>query len=169
MIKSAHYRILMLIDSTASMGRLLYLLKNKIYEIFELCYQTLRERGFTDVSFQVQVAAYRDYDCGTSDIFYATTWRCKPQDLKEDLKPLQPKTATAYHLSDWSEAIEIGLQHAVKEAQILAANGGKLNQVILIGDAPSKTLEEVKKHRKRCGMYICSQYVLIIYIYTILK
>lgn len=100
-------------------------------------------RPLNEVPFEVQFAVYRDYDCGTRDIFAASGWETNPTRLFSFLDRQAPKGGGG----DGGEAVEVGLEFAVKEA--MSEKG--LTQVILIADDVAKTPAMITASRARIG------------------
>jgi len=136
-------RTILLMDATGSMGSLLEAVKDTVCQMFELAALVLKEKGFTDLHFQMQFAFYRDYDCRET-ILQTSAWETKALNLRQFIsKP--PIAATGG--GDYEEAIEIGLWHAVKESK----HPEGLSQVILIGDAPAKERTSILEYRRKYG------------------
>merc|ERR1711934_183289 len=90
--------------------------------------------------FQLQFAAYSNYNVGKISILGASPWCSKASGLRKFMHGINTRGGLG------NEAIEIGLLHANWEHE-----ANPLGQVILIGDAPPNTPREVRKHRKRKG------------------
>jgi hypothetical protein len=128
-------------DATGSMSSLLSAVKDTVCTMFERCSKILEEKDLPKDSFEMQLAVYRDYDCGLSEILVSSAWQSKPTNLRHFIQNIR-----AYGGGDREEAIEIGLWHAVKESE-----AGGISQVILIGDAPAKDIEVILGDRKLYG------------------
>jgi hypothetical protein len=109
--------------------------------MFERACSVLVEKNIDSKCFDMQICVYRDYDCGLNDILQVSSWENRPEDLRNFLTKIVARGG-----DDIPEAIEIGLQHAYKEHE-----KSSLSQIILIADAPAKSLEEVKRDRSKLG------------------
>ena len=135
---TASSRTLLLMDATGSMSNLLTAAKETVCTMFERASVVLQEKGLPNDAFQMQFAVYRDYDCKKEGIFQSSSWEMKPTNLRTFMS-----TIKAMGGGDYEEAIEIGLWHAVQQSE----ESEGLSQVILIGDAPAKDLEAIKRDR----------------------
>ena len=79
---------------------------------------------------------YRNYSNQEDEILHASPWETKPENLRNFMDKIWPLGGLG------NEAIELGLWHANHEAE---KEG--VSQVILIGDAPPNTIDEVKSKR----------------------
>lgn len=136
-------RTLCLIDATMSMGHLLDVAKKTVATMFERALDILRNHK-KSVNLEMQFAVYRDYDLPAEDLLQNSSWSSDPQDLKNFLNTIKPKTG--YRGATWAEAVEIGLWHANQEN-----SKHPIKQVILIGDAPPKSVDEIKVSRGILG------------------
>ena len=109
--------------------------------MFERASLILKEHGIPSDSFQLQFAVYRDYDCYADNLLQYSPWETKPNSLRKFMEKIQP--IAGY---DYPEAVEIGLWHANQEYQ-----KGGLSQVILIGDAPAKEMQQIITFRQTFG------------------
>ncbi|KAL4445289.1 hypothetical protein ABPG74_022102, partial [Tetrahymena malaccensis] len=132
-------RTICLMDATGSMGSLLTKVKDTVETMFQRASIVLQENNIQDECFQMQFVVYRDYDCLIDGILQFSPWESKPISLREFIK-----TINAHGGGDFEEAIEIGLQHANTENSLKP-----ISQVILIGDAPSKSNEAIKRDRNQ--------------------
>ena len=126
-------KTLILLDGTCSMYYVLDKTKKTLNEMFERVASILSEQSINE-SFQIKIAVFRNYNSDEAKILEQSKWESKPQNLIEFLKKI-------YVDGGWSnEAIEIGFWQANQEE--------KLSQVILIGDAPPNTKDEVVWKRR---------------------
>lgn len=129
------------------MGTLIVQLRAIITRVFEYSGKILDElresAGGADTNpIFIQIAGYRDYDQGISGVLEVSPWQSRPERLVQFLRDLQAKGG-----GDYPEAVEIGLWHAVQEME--SSTG--LTQVILIADAPAKSLDATRRDRQRHG------------------
>ena len=129
-----YQKTLILLDATGSMTQLLDKTKNTIETMFERVTHVL-DKNNINKSFQLKIAVYRNYNSPEDKILEESTWEFKPQNLVHFLKAIKVEGG------DGNEAIEIGLFQANQETD--------LSQVILIGDAPANTKEEVTSKRAK--------------------
>ncbi|EAR87661.2 helicase carboxy-terminal domain protein (macronuclear) [Tetrahymena thermophila SB210] len=136
-------RILCLVDGTSSMGLVLNKVKTEISVMLERSCQIIinSEKNIPEDCFQIQFAVYRDYDQMNEGILQVSPWESKAENLKQFLEQITPKGG-----EDYEEAIEIGLQHANQENSKYP-----LSAIILIADAPAKSLSQIKNYRKKYG------------------
>lgn len=141
---SATSRTICLLDATGSMSALLEKTKRTISVMFERANKLLTDNGKTD-AFQIQIVAYRNYDCDAADICEFSEWSSNHSSLQSFLQSVKVK-------GGWgNEAIEIALQHAYLEIDAYADTDQPVTQVILIGDAAPNTEEEVDFKRQERG------------------
>jgi hypothetical protein len=99
------------------------------------------ENGFNAKSFEMQCAIYRDYNQGIDGILEFSSWNSDPLPLRDFLSKVQAKGG-----DDYEEAIEIGLQHSLKEHQ-----KEPISSIILIANATAKKKDAVKILREKYG------------------
>ncbi|KAL4489801.1 hypothetical protein ABPG72_022441 [Tetrahymena utriculariae] len=135
-------RILCLVDGTASMGPLLNKAKVTVSEMFERSCLIIKksDKNIPEDCFQLQFAVYRDYD-QLESILQASPWESKVDNLQLFLETIKPKGG-----EDYEEAVEIGLQHANQEN-----DNQELTAIILLADAPSKNMSQIKSYRNKYG------------------
>lgn len=97
-------------------------------------------KGKSRKGFQLQFAAYSNYNVGKISILRASPWRSRASGLRKFMQGINTRGGLG------NEAIEIGLQHANWENE-----ANPIGQVIIMGDAPPNTPREVIKNRKRKG------------------
>ncbi|XP_065663330.1 uncharacterized protein LOC136085791 [Hydra vulgaris] len=134
-------RTICLMDATGSMGCLLNKAKATVGTMFERASTILTETFIPVDSFQMQFAVYRDYDCLSDGILQYSPWETKPENLRFFMDKI-----SAHGGGDYEEAIEIGLWHVNRENE-----EHTVNQVILIGDAPAKTKDQIVEYRNKKG------------------
>ncbi|XP_047142319.2 uncharacterized protein LOC105845986 [Hydra vulgaris] len=134
-------RTVCLMDATGSMGNLLNKAKVTVGTMFERASTILKENSIPAESFQMQFAVYRDYDCLSDGLLQYSPWETKPEILRLFMDKILARDG-----GDYEEAIEIGLWHVNREN-----DENTVNQVILIGDAPAKTKDQIKKYRNVMG------------------
>eukprot|EP00050_Salpingoeca_kvevrii_P020249 m.96325 g.96325 ORF g.96325 m.96325 type:complete len:974 (-) comp8787_c0_seq1:270-3191(-) len=129
-------KTLVLMDATGSMSSLLQKAKNTVNKMFAEAVEVLEENGIDPSSFAVQYAVYRNYNVDADYIVQHSPWETDPVRLEQFLKTISVRGGMG------NEAIELGLAHAHAEAE-----QSSLSQVILIGDAPANTPQEVLTKR----------------------
>ncbi|CAF3357729.1 unnamed protein product [Rotaria sp. Silwood2] len=135
-------RTVLLMDATGSMSSLLSAAKETVCTMFERASAILETLKIPSDSFQMQFVVYRDYDCLEDRILQSSAWESKPSNLRAFMT-----TVSATGGGDYEEAIEIGLWHAVQQSK----KPEGLSQVILIGDAPAKDTNAIRRDRKTYG------------------
>ncbi|ETN97163.1 hypothetical protein RFI_40367 [Reticulomyxa filosa] len=130
-------RTIVLMDATGSMDHLLQKVKNTVSTIFERISIILKENGEPPNSFEMQFVVYRNYNAPEDMILQSSTWESKPENLRNFMESIKADYGWG------SKAIEIGLAHVNKQNKKEA-----VSQIILIGDAPANTKEEVIIKRK---------------------
>ena len=123
-------------DATYSMDQLLEKCKNTVGVMFERAHTVLQGNNIEPKSFQIQFAVYRNYNCKEEKLLQYSTWESSPERLWTFMNKI-------HVAGGWgNEAIEIGLWHVNQELE-----KNEVSQVILIGDAPANTVEEVRQKR----------------------
>ncbi|CAF3079102.1 unnamed protein product [Rotaria sp. Silwood2] len=133
-------RTVCLMDATGSMYALLHKCKNTVDIMFERASKILQEHNISSNSFQIQFAVYRNYNSKEDKILQSSPWETKPDNLRAFMNTIEVEGGLD------NEAVEIGLWHTNQE-NIRET----ITQVILIGDAPPNTRNEVKIKRKQFG------------------
>ena len=133
-------RTICLMDATGSMTNLLHKCKTKVDEMIQRTLQILIKNGYNPNTFQIQLVVYRNYNSREEKILQVSPWETKADNLRTFLNTIQVEGGMG------NEAIEIGLLHANRENE-----KEPITQVILIGDAPPNTREEVTGRRKQFG------------------
>jgi len=131
-------RTVCLMDATGSMSGLLQKAKNTVGIMFERARVVLDENGLASCNFELQFVVYRNYNSREDKLLQFSGWESKSDKLRNFMKSIQVEGGLG------NEAIEIGLSH-VNEI----SDSDLVNQVILIGDAPPNTQQEVGKKRSR--------------------
>jgi hypothetical protein len=127
-------------DATGSMSSLLTNAKNKVCQMFERAIEVLRESNLPPDSFELEFAVYRDYD-SYENVLQVSGWETRPLNLRKFMDTVAPIGG-----GDYEEAIEIGLWHVNEQTQM-----SDLSQVILIGDAPAKSEQQIEEYRQTYG------------------
>lgn len=133
-------RTVCLMDATGSMTHLLHNCKNTVAIMFQRAIQILKENNISEDSFQIQFVFYRNYNSKEDKILQNSSWETKADNLRVFMNSINVEGGMG------NEAIEIGLWHANKENE-----RDHITQVILIGDAPPNTIDEVKQKRTHLG------------------
>lgn len=137
-IKPKKSRTLILIDATESMDKVIESLKKSLKNIFDTVSKKLKELSHIKQGiFQVQipVALYRDYDC-EHEILEFSGYSIAAEDLIKFLGKIE-----TFGGVDIPEAVEIGLYYANQQTE--------LTQVMLVGDANAKDINEVIRDREK--------------------
>ena len=121
------------------MSNLIQKAKTTVNLMFTRAKQIIQDNGLLPDCFEIQFAVYRNYSSGKDEILTNSRWESNPGNLKA----FMDKTNVSGGLG--AEAVEIGLWHANQEADTQP-----ITQVILIGDAPSNSRQEVEQRRKEC-------------------
>ncbi|CAL6013564.1 Helicase-related_protein [Hexamita inflata] len=137
-VQGGESKTLILMDATGSMGGVIDRTKNTIKTMFTNAYTVLKENNYNQ-SFDIMFAAYRNYASGIDFVLQSSPWDTQPDNLKRFIDTIYSRDG------EGNEAIEVGLAHAVSQIE----NG--LKQVILIGDMPPNTKEEVRRKRANLG------------------
>jgi len=125
-------RTLVLLDATGSMGSSIDACKKKIEEVIARAHQIL-EKAELDACFELQFASFRNYDQDPPQLLSCSNWEKNPTNLKSFISHVR-----AFGGTHEEEAIEVALQYANLEH-----SRNPISQVILIGDAPSNTKDQV--------------------------
>ncbi|ETO36876.1 hypothetical protein RFI_00186, partial [Reticulomyxa filosa] len=133
-------RTVVLMDATGSMHQVLQNAKNAVFTMFERIATVLKDHGLPSNTFEMQFVVYRNYNAPEDMLLQASPWESKPANLRSFMESINAGHGMG------NEAIEIGLAHVNKEAE---KDG--VSQVILIGDAPANTKQEVTARRQNRG------------------
>ena len=132
-------RTIVLMDATGSMSSLLSNAKRIVTKTFKDAHQILLDSNLSN-SFEIQFAAYRNYSSKAESILEFSTWESEPENLRVFMDRITPQGGQG------NEAVEIGLFHANRES-----DAGTVSQVIIIGDMPPNTLNNVSNNREGSG------------------
>ena len=139
-MSNSQSRTICLMDATGSMANLLNKAKLTVSDMFDRASQVLEVSGLNPQVFEMQFAVYRNYSNDADTLLQASTWESKSAPLRVFMNTIGPD-------GGWgNEAIEMGLWHVNREME-----QGLVTQVILIGDAPPNTPEEVHQKRSHFG------------------
>ncbi|CAF3604842.1 unnamed protein product [Rotaria sp. Silwood1] len=134
-------RTVLLMDATGSMSNLLTAAKETVCTMFERASAVLTEKNVPSDAFQMQFVIYRNYSSRENRVLQVSPWETKGNNLRTFMNTISPEGGMG------TEAIEIGLWHAVQESE----SQDSISQVILIGDAPANSQEEVHRKRGKLG------------------
>jgi len=138
---------IVLMDATGSMYCLLMKSKTAVSDMFERVCNILKEKSIAENFFQLQFAVYRNYNSDSDRILQYSGWFSNPDKLKQFMEQISVE-------GGWGEeAIEVGLRHVNNEI----ANGC-CSQVILIGDAPANSEEDINYKREHFGEQYWKQF-----------
>jgi hypothetical protein len=125
-----------LMDATGSMSGLLTKAKNKVSEMYRRIEEIFSEKHHQG-GFEMQFAVYRNYNCDMDRILQSSGWASDSSGLSTFMSNIGPE-------GGWSnEAVEVGLWHVNR----MLEEGTEIAQIILIGDMPPNTREEVASKR----------------------
>jgi len=130
-------RTLITIDATCSMYMLLEKTKSTVSVMFKRAFKIMMDNNIKS-GFQIQIAFYRNYNSPVKELLQFSAWESKAEGLLKFMKSIE--VAGGYG----NEAVEIALWYANQQAK----TDEGLSQVILIGDAPPNTQNEVHEKRK---------------------
>lgn len=134
---SSDCRTICLMDATCSMHELLTKAKQTVGTMFHRATQILSDGGVSGL-FEMQFAVFRNYNSRPESILQFSPWESQPHKLEAFMNTISVD-------GGWgNEAVEIGLWHVNEELKL-----GDVSQVILIGDAPANTVQEVSEKRGR--------------------
>eukprot|EP00043_Microstomoeca_roanoka_P004303 m.48881 g.48881 ORF g.48881 m.48881 type:complete len:2810 (-) comp12432_c0_seq1:42-8471(-) len=130
-------RTIYAIDCTGSMGTNLAKTIQVIGIVFDRIGEILKQQNIQDGDFAIQIVAFRNYNSPAQELLQVSGWEQNPLNLRQFLSSLQVA-------GGWGrEAIEVALQRANKEENV--------SQIILIGDAPANTPQDIKRKRSDRG------------------
>eukprot|EP01061_Rhynchopus_euleeides_P043524 TRINITY_DN75_c2_g1_i2.p1 TRINITY_DN75_c2_g1~~TRINITY_DN75_c2_g1_i2.p1 ORF type:complete len:1751 (+),score=606.97 TRINITY_DN75_c2_g1_i2:360-5255(+) len=133
-------RILVLMDATGSMINLITKTKHAVGVMFSRVFTTLEEANHP-AGCAIQFAVYRNYGGRQETLLQHSGFEVSSTELESFMSAVR---ASSTRGTGWAnEAIEIGLWHANR----LAETEEGLDEVILIGDAPANTPEQVVSAR----------------------
>ncbi|CAG9315944.1 unnamed protein product [Blepharisma stoltei] len=129
-------KTIVLMDATGSMSLLLQSAKNTVSIMFSRVCEVLTRSGVNPGSFQLQYCVYRNYNAPKEKLLEVSPFTNKPDILQGFMENVWPEYG-------WTnEAIEVGLWHVNRVSEV-----HKISQVILIGDSPPNTREEISWKR----------------------
>eukprot|EP00595_Chromulina_sp_UTEXLB2642_P001002 CAMPEP_0196764476 /NCGR_PEP_ID=MMETSP1095-20130614/6238_1 /TAXON_ID=96789 ORGANISM="Chromulina nebulosa, Strain UTEXLB2642" /NCGR_SAMPLE_ID=MMETSP1095 /ASSEMBLY_ACC=CAM_ASM_000446 /LENGTH=514 /DNA_ID=CAMNT_0042120201 /DNA_START=1445 /DNA_END=2989 /DNA_ORIENTATION=+ len=137
---TADTKVLVLMDATGSMSSCITNTKNAVGEMFKRARKVLETANFRSI-FEIQFAVYRNYNAPIDMIIEWSEWTSDPTVLYAFIDKIQPRYGMG------NEAVEIGLWHVNREMEYDSKS--PINRIVLIGDQPPNTLEEVKYRREK--------------------
>lgn len=129
-------RTICLLDATGSMKSCLRNAKQSVSKMFERAYDILQTAGLA-CSFEMQFVAYRNYNVRAEYLLQYSPWSSRPQELQHFLESVPAGGGMG------NEAIEIAMWHVNQQHTL-----GPIGQVVIIGDQPPNTREEVPIKRQ---------------------
>eukprot|EP01041_Mallomonas_annulata_P002329 gene2329-4529_t len=133
------FRTVCLMDATGSMSQLLQKCKNTVQTMFERLETVLQAKN-RKANIEMQYVMYRNYSSGTDKLLEFSSWESDPMNLRMFMDSIGVSGGQG------NEAIEVALHHACVED-----DNQKIHQIILIGDRPPNTDEEIIEKRSFCG------------------
>jgi hypothetical protein len=143
MSTSSSGKTLVLMDATGSMSGLLDKAKNTVQDMFVRAELVLKENGIESAGCSMQFAVYRNYSSGSKLVAHSG-WESSGALLRDFMRDTHPSGGQG------REAIEAGLQYANSISHSADSDAPSLSQIVLIGDMPANTRDEVASKR---GMY----------------
>ena len=135
-------KTIVLLDGTSSMGKLFAVAKKTVVDMFNIMHKTLIDNNYRKDSFLLKFVIYRNYNSSYETLLEFSNWTS----LYPTLQHFLNKTSIE---GGWgNEAIEVGLQYALDEHN---KTQDGIDQIILIGDAPSNTDKQTERKRERRG------------------
>lgn len=126
-------RVLVAIDGTGSMSSCIAKTKSTVGTTFYRLDAVLKEAGIAEGAFKMQFVIYRNYNAPPDRLLECSGWSQSPVELERWLSSI----VASY---GWgNEAIEVALQYANE----LVKEPDGLDQIVIIGDAPPNSPEEV--------------------------
>lgn len=143
-------RTVVLMDATGSMASLLQKAKHTVKTMFARINKIAMQEG-NESRLIMQFVAYRNYSSGPDMILQSSPWASREEDLRFFIDSISVSGG------EGNEAVEVGLWHVNNENEI-----EEVDQVILIGDMPPNTLEEISSKRSASGhFYSNTQFGLV--------
>ena len=136
-------KIAVLLDGTGSMAPLLQAAKFGVHTMFERVSSILKANNRDPKSFSLQFIVYRNYNAPPDELLEYSGWSNDPNDLKKFLDGVKASYGWG------NEAIEIAFEHV---NCLINEKGDNISQIILIGDAPPNTREQVKFKREKASL-----------------
>ena len=109
--------------------------------MFERAASVLTDKGIEPNQFEVQFVFYRNYNAPAKSLLQCSSWESTPINLRAFMETIKPEYGWG------AEAIELGLWQVNQEVQ----KGNNPSQVILIGDAPPNSNDDVITKRSYRG------------------
>ncbi len=97
-------------DATGSMGSFIKKAKNSVNLMYERSGKVLEDNGFETNLNMIQFACYRNYSSPVDLLLQSSAWESKPNKLKAFMDQITVSGGID------NEAIEVGFQHARREA-----------------------------------------------------
>lgn len=144
-------RTIVLMDATGSMTQLLEKAKFTVKVMFERAYEIVKSESVNN-SFEIQFVVYRNYSSGPQYLLQYSPWAARPVDLEKFIDSISVNGGQG------NEAIEVGLWHVMNEHA-----KEKVSQVILIGDMPPNTQEEVITKRQPQSQWVNTKFANPVY------
>ena len=129
-------KTLILIDGTGSMAKLLEKVKNTLGTIFDRAFSILKEKN-ANATFLIKLVIYRNYSSSADMLLQNSSWENQADNLVKFLRGVYTSGGMG------NEAIEMGLWQANQEEN--------LSQIILIGDMPANSRQEVYERKSYYG------------------
>ena len=143
-IHATESKIVLCLDATSSMSRLMKNLKEKLTEMIN------RVKAIAGDSCKIafNIIIYRDYDCKNGKLVDSSGWRTDAESLIDYVNNIE-----VHGGEDFEEAIEIGLR------EINALPTDQLpSRVLLMGDAPPHFERKGEKIKKQGGYVLETDY-----------
>ena len=140
-------KVAVLVDATTSMRELLNKSKNTIEEMFKRISAILVENSIDPKPFQLQFIAYRNYNAPSDLLLQHSSWCCDSKELKRFLDGV-PLSYGFPGAGMENEAIEVAFEYV---NSLMYQKNEKIDQIIVIGDAPPNTKDDVTKKRAHRG------------------
>ena len=132
-------RTIVFLDCTGSMSGTIAAAKSAISDMIQRAVEFCEPKGLT---FEVQVCAYRNYDCKVDQIFQQSGWETDPAPLLAFIE-----TLTAHGGSSIPEAVELCLEHIV----VSHTDQNPVSQAIIVADASAQPHEMTDEKREKGG------------------
>jgi len=130
-------RTMIVFDATCSMGQFLQKLIFTIGTTIESTASVAKDHGISEDVSQIQLVVYRNYNCTEDQLLEFSIWETKSSILRAFLDTIKVAGGLG------NEAIEVALSLANQQSE-----NEKISQIILIGDAPANSADEVTSKRK---------------------
>ena len=137
---SGTVKVLVMVDATASMGVLLHKAKNTVGTMCNRISDILEDKGVDPRCFQLQFAAYRNYNAPAEELLRCSGWCGNSGELRQFLAGVEASYGWG------NEAVEVALDYAKR---LIEKHDDDVNEMILIGDAGCNTVEQIKEKRRQ--------------------